>query len=395
MIIDVDAHAEPTDDWLDDVPKLKERLSGRFPESDPLLYLLPTTLEQKVEYSAVGLAGHVQQDLPPEMRIPGRQLAASFHEMSVRPDRAGEFFYEGSDQMQPVDVEKRDAWLRESGIAVQSIISNNGIFMTRFIEDYNLGQSALIHLNTFMTDRLQDHKERQRWVAWTRYEDLDAAIREITRVRGRGCRTFMIPGVPVNNVPLYDPSFDRLWDAAVDLGMVAQMHVGLGPAFFPGGWANTKNPQMVRYLATAGSPTNAMLLINALIFGGVFERHPRLTLLISEFGIEWVPYLVANMDARARGDRIHDTYPHSLLPSEFMSRNVRISSLPGQNPMAVLEQYPNVAVFSSDYPHFEGTPDPVNYYSEVVANASSEAKAAYFGGAMVESYAMTGDPIVT
>jgi uncharacterized protein len=394
MIIDVDAHAEPTDDWLDDVPELKERLSGRFPESDPLLYLLPTTLEQKVEYSAVGLAGHVQQDLPPDMRIPGRQLAAPFHEMSVRPDRTGEFFYEGSDQMQPVDVEKREAWLRENGIAVQSIISNNGIFMMRFIEDYELGQSALTHLNTFMTDRLQDYKERQRWVAWTRYEDLDAAIREITRVRERGCRTFMIPGLPVNNVPLYDPSFDRLWDAAVDLGMVAQMHVGLGPAFLPGGWTNTKDPQMVRYLATAGSPTNAMLLINALIFGGVFERHPRLTLLISEFGIEWVPYLISNMDARARGDRIHDTYPYSLTPSEYMSKNVRISSLPGQNPMPVLEQYPNVAVFSSDYPHFEGTPDPVNFYSEVVANASSEAQAAYFGGAMVESYAMMGDPIV-
>jgi hypothetical protein len=33
-----------------------------------------------------------------------------------------------------------------------------------------------------------------------------------------------------------------------------------------------------------------------LIFSGVFERHPRLTLAIVEFGLAWAPHLLSTMD---------------------------------------------------------------------------------------------------
>jgi hypothetical protein len=64
------------------------------------------------------------------------------------------------------------------------------------------------------------------------FHDVDAAIAEMTRMRARGSRAFLIGTIPVPGVPIMHPQFDPIWSAATDLGMIALLHVGYQPAKF-------------------------------------------------------------------------------------------------------------------------------------------------------------------
>jgi len=71
-----------------------------------------------------------------------------------------------------------------------------------------------------------------------------------------------------------------------------------------------------------------------LIFCGVFERHPRLTLAIVEFELAWAPNVLSSMDYTYRerhGEAIYrfKGCPREggdgMLPSDFFRRNVVLS----------------------------------------------------------------------
>jgi predicted TIM-barrel fold metal-dependent hydrolase len=397
IVVDVDAHAEPGPDWLDDRPDLAAALSGRWPRSDPRAFILPApTMDEEIENFALGLCGHVQRNLARDKRIDYRRVATSYHEALANPELENNWAYEGASMRPPVDAAKRAEWLVKMDISAQNLVNVMGMSLAQRVDDPHLGMRAIEHLNTYMADRVEGYTDRQKLVTSVRFEDMNWAIAELTRMRARGSRSFIIPGEPVDLVPPYASYYDRLYAAAVDLGMVMLMHVGSGPNYWHPGWGNTDDPRMIRYLGSAGSHTNATLMINALVFGGVFERHPKLTLQISEFGVGWAPFTVANMDGRAskRAERIHGPYPYPLKPSEYVSRNIRISGLPGQDPCEALEKVPGTVVFCSDYPHFEGHPDPVNYYQEMVKDQPRQVQEDYFGGSMLKSYEMMGDPLV-
>src|SRR5207302_1073085 len=104
---------------------------------------------------------------------------------------------------------------------------------------------------------------------------------------------------PVGDIPPNHPDFDRFWAAAADLGMIAHLHVGLSPSMIHPGWANTDDPALIRLLSILQPQQTAQVFLTAMIFGGVFDRHPNLTILISELGIGWLAPLAARLDAMA------------------------------------------------------------------------------------------------
>src|SRR5256885_7241669 len=120
-------------------------------------------------------------------------------------------------------------------------------------------------------------------------------------MRDRGSRFFLIPSVPVQGVPPMHPQFDRLWSAATDLGMAALLHIGFNPAMFDPGWANTDGDMYaLRQIATSQAHQSVQVFLNVMVFGGVFERHPNLTVLLAELNVGWLPYTVSHMESRTR-----------------------------------------------------------------------------------------------
>jgi predicted TIM-barrel fold metal-dependent hydrolase len=130
----------------------------------------------------------------------------------------------------------------------------------------------------------------------------------------------------------------------------------------------------------------------------VFERHPDLTVVFAEQGIDWVIPNVLRMDALAEpgfSPLVIDRYKLPLKPSEYLRRNVRVTPLPvaHQSPVPIIQGLPGVAVFSSDYPHMEGSGDPVGHYAAELASLSEDERSAFMGESLAECFARMGDPL--
>jgi predicted TIM-barrel fold metal-dependent hydrolase len=289
-------------------------------------------------------------------------------------------------------------WLEEQGIEKQNLITGGGYTLARAVEDPGLSRDALEAVNTWMARAVGDHGDRLLPVACLRFDDLDWAVAELKRARAHGSRAFLVSSEPAGGVPPSSPDFDPVWAAATDLGMVPLLHIGMSPAMIHPGWANLDDPGLIRLLSILQPSQSAEIWLTALVMGGVFERHPTLTVLISELGIDWLPRLAGRLDAMAAGGAsplVLGSYDLPLKPSEYILRNVRISPLPSpdQSPVRLMEHLPDVPVFSSDFPHFEGNGEPLPHYDRVLADLDDAARDAFLGGSIADAYARMGDPL--
>jgi predicted TIM-barrel fold metal-dependent hydrolase len=392
-VIDVDAHFEPAADWLDEFPALKAELPELLPDTDPRFRM------DSGEMFAYFVSDDLLRNVPRERRMPIGQLTTPVMQLMFDPNRPEGVGYPGSDQFKPMtDPAARVAWMDEVGIAYQHVISGAGYTLARAIDDVDLSHRALEAVNTWMTDAASDHRDRIRPVTSLRFDDLDWVVGELTRMRERGSRAFLVSAEPAGGIPPMHPDFDKVWAAATDLGMIAHLHVGMNPGLFHPAWANTDDPAIIRLISLQNPHHSAQVFLTAVVFGGVFERHPNLTVLVSELGIDWFPGWVTKVDSMAApgvSPLVVGDYRWPLTPREYVERNVRISPIPAvhESPLALMEQVPGVAVFSSDYPHFEGNPNPLAYYDQELAPVEDASRSRFFGGAIAESYARMGDPV--
>lgn len=392
-VIDVDAHFEPTDDWLDEFPALAARLPARLPTGDPRFTL------RSPEMFAWFVTDDLLRGVPPDRRMPIDRLVTPHMRNLYDPDRGPEAGYPGSNQHQQLTgTADRLRWMDDQGIDVQNVISGVGYTLVRAIDDPVLGRDALEAVNTWMSDRLADSGGRLVPAVNVRLDDLDWAIGELGRMRERGSRTFLLPSEPTGDVPPNHPDYDRLWAAVTDLGMIPIVHVGLSPAIYHPAWANTDDPAVIRVLSVLQPAQQALVFLNAMVLGGVFERHPRLTVVFAEHGIDWVVDATMRMDLLSSpgiSPLLMGDYGLPMSPGEYVRRNIRVTPLPvaHESPIAAAEALPEVPIFSSDYPHFEGSPDPVGHYDKELASLSPGARSSFLGGNIAECFARMGDPI--
>jgi predicted TIM-barrel fold metal-dependent hydrolase len=196
---------------------------------------------------------------------------------------------------------------------------------------------------------------------------------------------------------LTHPDFDRLWSAAVDLGMAAIAHVGFSRERINPGWANNGADDLLTYsfLNMVVNPQTApQLLLAALAFDGVFERHPKLTVIVEEVGVSWLPHLLELLDdgvgrgarvalnsGEIRPDFAGPAYTLPLSPSEYLRRQVRVTPLVATQPLhPTLDLVPEMLCFSSDYPHVEGTADAMAVCDRQLQDTSEEVRRAFYGG---------------
>lgn len=392
-VIDVDSHFEPADDWLDEFPALKARLPDRFPTDDPRFAI------RSPEMFAYFVSDDLLRGVPRERRMPIERIVTDGMRVLYDPDRGPDVGYAGADMHRPlVDPAPRLAWLDEQGIDVQNVISGTGYTLARAIDDPALGMETLEAVNTWMSDRTGGTGGRLMTAVNLRYEDLDWAIGELRRMRERGSRTFLFKSEPTGTTPPNHPDYDRFWSAVTDLGMVPIVHVGLSPGIYHPAWANTDDPALVRVISVLQPAQQAHVFLSAMVLGGVFERHPDLTVVFAEHGIDWIVAATLRLDGIAApgvSPLLIGEYRLPLTPGEYVRRNVRVTPLPVAHelPLTTLEFLPTVPVFSSDYPHFEGSGDPMRHYEKELAAVPDDVRASFLGDNLAECFARMGDPI--
>ena len=150
------------------------------------------------------------------------------------------------------------------------------------------------------------------------------------------------------------PEWDRLWAAAADTGLPIHFHLGGGTTRLDGlakGWEWAAHRAVL--------PMQLDEPLAAMVMSGALERHPGMTLVLTEAGAGWLPYLVNRMDEAVenRAELLREQgFALKQKPSEIFRQQVMIS----------FEQEPNAAVllplvgtdrfmWGSDYPHLDST----------------------------------------
>jgi predicted TIM-barrel fold metal-dependent hydrolase len=390
LVVDIDAHFEPGEDWLESFPEL----AARLPKIDMRLLAVDSIVGDMLAYVPEDQRPPMEDLVPPGMEILFGQ------EKALEADRRGQF--EGKDQRQVADVNARLAWLDQQGIDIQNVICLAGANYSVALGDGRLARGAIETCNTWLSTTCSESHGRLLPVTCLDFHDLDWAVTEMERMRGHGSRVFLVPAYPVAGVPPAHPSWDKIWSAAVSLGMTPMLHTGFERMRFDPGWASLGgDTTLMRMVCSSHRHVAPSTLLYAMIYSGVFERFENLTLLLAEVGTGWLPFLMREIDDRV--DPVSELFlgKSSLKrkPSEYLARNVRATPLNMGNDQPFHDIYDalpdDMLVFSSDFPHFEGFTDPIGHYRELLAGWPQERVDRFLGGSIEEIYSRMGDPLST
>jgi predicted TIM-barrel fold metal-dependent hydrolase len=205
--------------------------------------------------------------------------------------------------------------------------------------------------NHWLADLCAADPVRHGGVAVLPIRDLDAAVREVEWAREAGLHGGVsLPPLVDDEFPRYnDPVYEPLWSACEANGMVLNMHGG----------------SQIPY---GGGPERLALILSEtdwfshrglwyLIFSGVFERHPRLHLAITEQRTHWAAPLLADLDSVYESPRCRPLREHlPRKPSDYFAENCFL----GASFFSRLEcdrrddLGADRFMWGSDYPHIEG-----------------------------------------
>jgi predicted TIM-barrel fold metal-dependent hydrolase len=351
-----------------------------------------------VQHLANGLSGDLLRALPDDRRPNGATLLAPLLRAA---DARGERVT--LQPPHPSSPAERLAWMDRIGI--DHCLVNPGSWWQ--LLEY-LGpdrpQGAAI-CNDWLAEQLADGRHRLHGVAVVDFADLGAAVAELTRARDKGHRAFFLytlDGRPPRATPPGHPEWDRLWSAATDLGMVAVIHVGNTYADYRGwadiGWDRPGGAGAAALVRLSSTKRHHVAedLLSSLLFGGAFHRNPNLTVLLEEMGVGWIPAYVDLCGRQSGSSAMMDDWPFELGGEATLRRNVRFTPLPGFNDNKALDvvvALPEMASFSSDYPHQEGNADPINAYGDALEDLDPVTRERFMGGNAAEAFARMGDPL--
>jgi predicted TIM-barrel fold metal-dependent hydrolase len=196
-------------------------------------------------------------------------------------------------------------------------------------------------------------------------------------------------GCPKGHSPSHR-SLDPVWAKAQEAGIPVVFHVGgtddlIDPAYFLNGLpippdfhGGEENFRSVDYMGIPGPPAQTLA---TMIFDGVLERFPDLKIGVIEQGAIWVPSWMRQMESAFEAFHRHEERLQALTlrPSEYVRRQVRFTPYPTEDVGWIVEQAgPEVALFSSDYPHVEGGRKPYERFEASLGDASDAVRRAFY-----------------
>lgn len=220
--------------------------------------------------------------------------------------------------------------------------------------------------------------------------DPERAVQAIEEGSKLGCGAFWIPGAPVGDRSPGHTDFDRVWQALCDHKTPFMLHVGPNSQLVSKAWLNNGKPippdiigggenlRVRDFVALSFAP---QLFLTALVFDGVLERFPNLRGGVIELGAGWVPQMLRTLDMSQKIFKRTDPNVAALKlkASEYIRRQVRFTPFPGEDVGQMIKDAgPELFLFSSDYPHPEGTDDPIGRFERTFASISEDAKEQFY-----------------
>jgi predicted TIM-barrel fold metal-dependent hydrolase len=354
----------------------KGHLEGQILDCDAHLYMEPALMEQIV--GDVG-GGFVLDFL--------KEFSGSEQDVEARAkNRDDVWTVKGISALGACGAEERLEAMDATGVKAQILFPNTSLLELRI--DSDAARAACRRYNDYAIEWTKLTDGRARVVCQINMGNAEWAIEEARRVVELGAKGVLLPcSSPPAGVSPANDIWDPFWKLLSDAKVPAFLHIGAGGVVSSAPPDPMIPPREFSYATAlkqsfegraggeeAIGPFYILVchmapevFLQTLVMGGVFERFPDLAFGVIECGASWVGPMCERMDAHANlMAKVGFTYP--MKPSEYVRRNVRVTPLWAEDLTKMVERYglDEVYVFSSDYPHLEGSRDPVGKFAKWV-----------------------------
>ncbi len=276
------------------------------------------------------------------------------------------------------DAEARDKVLDADGVAAEVLFPDGvtemnappfgaGFTMSPEGVTADLQWAGCLAHNRWMAEFVSTAPERRIGLAcipvlW----EIERAVEGIRWSHENGLRGVILPPRWGTHDAYHHVKYDAVWEICQDLGMPIHFHSGPAPIeeYFgpiPAPEGHTIQPgAMGAYITEV-----AQWLVRPLTFmlwGGVFERFPRLKAALTEGTAIWVPEYLELLEQRYSvthyAQKLGDYRKHlSMSPADYFRRNVRVgaSCMPRREAELRHQIGVDTIMWGTDYPHPEGS----------------------------------------
>ncbi len=351
-VIDSDQHLyEPRSMWLDHVdPSMRDDALRLVDDDRGFTWL--TWRDQRIELA--------------DAHRPGDTASCCTHRQRLKRGEPSEYRYDDAVPDAYWSPRARVAFLDDTGLDAAVCFPNFGLLWERRLSSSLPALTAnMTAWNRWCGTVIEESGGRLQPVAHLTLRDPDWLVGQLDALTAAGVRLAMIAPAPVDGRPLSHPDHDRLWSAFVDHGVTPVFHVADQPRVFDDCWY-TDEEAFVPVIESAFLWVPPALALTDLILNGVFERHPDLRVGVVELSSIWVPQFLLMLDGANDFTTQLNGAPLVALPrrpSEYFLERVRISSFAYEDPRRLTAKAGDVFMLCSDYPHSEGTADPLGAYT--------------------------------
>jgi predicted TIM-barrel fold metal-dependent hydrolase len=302
------------------------------------------------------------------------------------------------------DLDRRLVEMDREGVAVEVLLHGPTHAMAPFFtpssrrNTYDLRAAGLRAYHRWAADFGARSKGRLIPMADTAGDDMAAMVAELEWCVAHGFGAVHMPGLCAEPQlpPLFDSFYEPFWALCAEAGLVVVIHAGWGIAahgqfidYFEkimemSGGDRRKMGMMAPPGAVGLKPGQAMWQLMA---GGVFDRHPRLKLLLNEVRADWAPATLKVFDERFDAGGT----PLKMKPSEYYRRHVYVSpSSPRPTEVAMRHEIGlDRFLFGRDYPHPEGTwPNTADWIRATFAGVPEDEVRLILGENAIECFGL-------
>jgi predicted TIM-barrel fold metal-dependent hydrolase len=261
----------------------------------------------------------------------------------------------GWDELHPGgwDPVARLAEQDRDGVAAEVLYPSAGMLICN-LEDPDYKKACFDAYNLWMAEFQATAPDRLVGLGQTALRSVEEGIDDLQRIAALGLRGVMMPGLPacLDEVGDYDdPVWDPFWRAATELGLPLSFHILTARSNLGGG--EFRGPKMNSFLGILRANQD---IVGTLVFGGVFDRVPELSVVCVEADAGWVPHWAYRADHAFERHRNWLTASMERTPSEYLFDHVSFTFQDDWTAFRVLDLLDHHRLmWANDHPHSDAT----------------------------------------
>ena len=293
-----------------------------------------------------------------------------------------------------MDAAERLLLLDAEGLDAAVLYPTLGLLWEAELDDAELSQAYTRAYNRWICEFCADSNGRLIPTAHLSLTDPGAAADELAHAVSQGARgCFVLPFTHAGRA-LAHPDHDPVFSAAQDLDVVFAIHPGFEPEWVKGARFAAVNwtGERLQLMEALRGSDGVRHQFAACFDLGLFERFPRLRLLVLESGGSWVGHYLDRMDAVFGHTPINAGPSLKEKPSDYFRQRCWVSCDPDEHTMApLIERYgAGRFLWASDYPHADHSVDYLKDLEDLAAALPERDRRQFLGDNVRALFAIGG-----